>query len=287
MREIYKIDHKALESEFLEHIKGDSKRILFSGPFGTGKSTFLKEFFQKNEEFICLSVYPINYAVASNEDVFELIKFDLLIEIVGKYSKLIKFEKEDFTVLLSSQVFMMQRMKFLPIVSAIIGLSEKVGKPAIELLKALDSTISDFNKFKKDLEIDEKKLLHDYLEEAENKKGSSYEMDDISRLIFMLIATIKKSLNEVKSSQSVLVIDDLDRLDPEHIFRLFNVFSAHYDTVTEKNKFGFDKVVFVCDINNVRKIFHHRYGQDVDFSGYIDKFYSQNVFHFDNRLFFF
>ena len=77
---------------------------------------------------------------------------------------------------------------------------------------------------------------------------------------------------------TVLLIDDLDRLDPEHVFRLFNIFSAHYDDVTESNKFGFDKIIFVCDINNIQQMFNHRYGINVEFNGYIDKFYSSEIF---------
>jgi hypothetical protein len=39
----------------------------------------------------------------------------------------------------------------------------------------------------------------------------------------------------------------------------------------------------VCDINNLRNIFAAKYGSQTDFNGYIDKFYSYEVFHFDNR----
>jgi hypothetical protein len=83
--------------------------------------------------------------------------------------------------------------------------------------------------------------------------------------------------------QTVLIIDDLDRIDPEHVFRILNVFAAHFDLDENANKFGFDRVIVVCDIQNVRRMFRTRYGQDTDFSGYIDKFYSRRVFHFDNR----
>jgi hypothetical protein len=48
------------------------------------------------------------------------------------------------------------------------------------------------------------------------------------------------------------------------------------------NKFGFDRVILVCDIQNIRNIFKHRYEADVDFNGYIDKFYSTDIFHFQN-----
>ncbi|MCR6641289.1 MAG: hypothetical protein NVV82_20425 [Sporocytophaga sp.] len=59
-------------------------------------------------------------------------------------------------------------------------------------------------------------------------------------------------------------------------------FSAHYDSKNTSNKFGFDKVILVCDIDNIRNIFHAKYGANVDFSGYIDKFYSKEIFKFDN-----
>ncbi len=48
----------------------------------------------------------------------------------------------------------------------------------------------------------------------------------------------------------VRILDDLDRIDTEHIFRLLNVFVAQVDVVGKgenDNKFGFDKVIFVCD----------------------------------------
>ena len=66
------------------------------------------------------------------------------------------------------------------------------------------------------------------------------------------------------------------------MFRLLNVFAAHVDFDKEEdNKFGFEKVVFVLDIKNVHNIFQNRYGQNVNFSGYIDKFYSKTVFEFN------
>lgn len=283
-----RIDHTSIEETFTKHLALDTnKRILFSGPFGTGKSTFLKEYFDKKDsDYISLSLYPINYSISSNEDVFELIKFDLLLELITKFHNEINFEKEHFSLLLTSQVFILQGMKYEPIISSIINASEKVGKTAAGILTTIKSTVKDFSTFKKDVEVDEEKQIHKYLESFSKIKGSSNEMDDISKLISDFLGRIKAkkaSLNE--KVKTVLVIDDLDRLDPEHTFKLFNIFSAHYDHITETNKFGFDKVVFVCDIENIRKFFHHKYGMGVDFSGYINKFYSKEVFPFDNRRF--
>ncbi|MGO4820627.1 MULTISPECIES: P-loop NTPase fold protein [unclassified Flavobacterium] len=279
---IIKIETTEILNNFKQHLEFDgNKRILFSGPFGTGKSTFLKEFSEKeNEYFFYLKIFPVNYSVSANEDVFELIKFDLLLQLMGNFQDDIELEKEDFTLLLKSQIFIMERMKFMPLLYAILGFSEKIGTPIVKFIEALEKTVGDFKAFNDEIKIDEENDITAFLESIQNTKGSSHEMDAVSELIFDLIGRIK---TKYPKKESVLIIDDLDRLDPEHIFRLFNIFSAHYDEINDKNKFGFDKVIFVCDIENIRKIFHHKYGADVDFSGYIDKFYSIKPFDFDNR----
>lgn len=62
-----------------------------------------------------------------------------------------------------------------------------------------------------------------------------------------------------------------------------NIFSAHqFFCGTKEQKFGIDKTILVCDIDNLRKIYHGHHGQDVDFCGYIDKFYSKEVYNFNN-----
>ena len=70
--------------QFSQHLneKGNH-RILFSSPYGTGKTTFLKEFFkEKKEKYEVLHLYPVNYQVADNKDIFELLKFDILTELI-------------------------------------------------------------------------------------------------------------------------------------------------------------------------------------------------------------
>lgn len=64
---------------------------------------------------------------------------------------------------------------------------------------------------------------------------------------------------------------------------MFNVFSAQKNYTTKVDKFGFDKVIFVCDIHNIKKLYVHKYGEGVDFWGYISKFVSEKVFHFNNK----
>lgn len=275
------INHQTIEQDFLEHLNiENNNRILFTAPFGTGKSTFLKTFFgQHKEDFLTIKLFPVNYCVSANEDVFELIKYDLLLELTGNHKDEIALDKSDFSNLILSQMFLLEEIKLTPLLLAVIKQCGKIGKSAVEILEEVKN---QYKAFKEKIEIDEEKFIIDYAEKLEKQKGTPYEMDAISYLIKDLVERIK---TKNKDKRSVLIIDDLDRLDPEHIFRLFNIFSAHYDRIDNSNKFNFDIVIFVGDYTNIRKIFHHRYGQDVDFTGYSDKFFSLVPFYFDNRQF--
>lgn len=286
-----RIEHDSLFDDFTEHILlPQNNRILFTAPFGTGKTTFLKEFFDNNEDrYITIDLYPIQYSVSQNEDVFELIKFDILLQLIGKYEDKLNLQKEDFSLLLTSQVYIQEHLNIMPLVNTLLSMSEKVGKPAIKLLKALKNTITDIKEYQKELKIEEKSDIESILEMLEKRKGSAYEMDAVSNLICGLVKKVKdygdKSEEEKPKKETVLIIDDLDRLDPDHIFRLFNVFSSQFNVQNDGNKFEFDKIIFVCDIENIWKIYRHKYGSGVDFQGYIDKFFSLNAFNFDNKEF--
>jgi len=131
------------------------------------------------------------------------------------------------------------------------------------------------NELNEKLKPDDNKLI-EFIEEKSNDIGSYVEYNLISELISNSISRIKKK------KKIVLLIDDLDRLDPDHIFRLLNIFSSHHDYETKEHKFGFNKVILVCHLDNIKSIFHHKYGEKTDFQGYIDKFYSEEIFEFNN-----
>ena len=64
--------------DFTEHLNIEgNNRIVFSGRFGVGKSYFLQKFFERRNELV-VNISPVNYAVASNEDIFSLLKSVLL-----------------------------------------------------------------------------------------------------------------------------------------------------------------------------------------------------------------
>ncbi|HWZ21511.1 MAG TPA: hypothetical protein VNW06_02590 [Cytophagaceae bacterium] len=78
------IETTNLDSKFQDHLNHiNNNRIIFSGIFGSGKTTFLKDFFERHSnEFATIHLYPVNYSVADNKDIFELIKVDILIKIL-------------------------------------------------------------------------------------------------------------------------------------------------------------------------------------------------------------
>jgi hypothetical protein len=273
-----KLDNKEIFADFDNHISLEGNdRILFSAPFGTGKSTYLTEYFEHNYEgYFCFNIYPVNYSVSQNEDIFELIKFDLLLQLMGTYRNEIDLKNEDFSNILSFQVLFLKQLKITPILLALLEEGERIGKSAKILIEQIQKQYKEY----KDGFIDEEKFLTEYLENRENTNGSYIERDAYSSMITDLLQRVKT--NKV-GKKSVLIIDDLDRLDPEHIFRLFNIFSINFGKDEILNKFGFDKIVFVCDIENIKNIYKHKYGSSVDFVGYIDKFYSKRPFEFDNN----
>src|ERR1700743_3685978 len=93
-----------IEELFKAHLAIDNnKRILFSAPFGAGKSFFLNNFFDASGEKLAMTIHPVDYAVSSNEDIFELIKFDILTGLIDKYFEQLDLSDEDIPELLLTQ----------------------------------------------------------------------------------------------------------------------------------------------------------------------------------------
>lgn len=274
------IQNHTLLDHFKQHLDlPDNNDIIFSAPFGTGKTYFLRDDFTEKlkERYNVIHLYPVNYSVASNEDIFELIKYDLLFDLMLKFGEQIE-NLEDLQIDrgLAIQLYIQNNFKAFDFIQQIFKSTSKLGKNISDVIDILKLEKSKYETFVEELKSNEFDTIKNYLESFDSKRGS-LEFDTISVLI-------KEILNKVKDKkENVLIIDDLDRIDPEHIFRIFNVLSAHRDHITQKNKFGFDKVILVCDIENIKRIYEHRYGRSVDFHGYINKFYSKSIYEFDNR----
>lgn len=273
---------------FFEHMKINPRTIL-SSKFGDGKSYFLDKYRKTVfvcEHFVFLTIYPVNYQVASNEDIFNFIKRDILFQLMlnGMISNQVVVPNDIalwFYLQNNGKSLLSDLLSYL---SAIAVPNEY--KPLImgsmKTLKLFKDMKVKFEKFK--VNYDENALLDDFLCKVDST--TVYE-DDI------ITAIIKRSIENYKQrthKEIVLVVEDLDRIDPAHLFRILNVFSAHIDYCYKSfvkpdcslvgNKFNFDNIVLVCDYSNVRKIFKHFYGRETDFSGYIGKFLSSIPFNY-------
>jgi Ni2+-binding GTPase involved in maturation of urease and hydrogenase len=270
----FEISIEEPRKDFEKHLSLDgNNRILFSAPFGTGKTYFLKEFFKDTEKYEVVHLYPVNYSVASNEDIFELIKHDVLFELLQKD---VDIDNTEFSDLFIAQNFLYENP--IDIIKPFIENTSELGKSIVPIFDALKNLVKKAEVFKAEMNGNDATKAFDFLQKFSKKKGSILEKEDFYT---QLIRNLVLQLND-KHKETVLIIDDLDRIDPEHIFRLLNVFAAHFDHNDSENKFAFSKIIFVTDVVNLKSIFATKYGENTDFSGYLNKFFSLNIFVFDN-----
>ena len=276
----FKIDELENFKDFLS--KEGNQDIIFSAPFGTGKTHFLKNVFAVDTEVLTnyniIHLFPVNYTVASNDDIFELIKYDILFELKKNCPYSIGGESgNDFGKLLVIQSFLENEFKPLNFLKNLLKKSGLVNKAPFEIYDLFKEEYDRYKEYEKEIETNsEEKTILEFINDIE-RTIKLKQIDAISNLICEANERIKKQENK----SNILIIDDLDRIDPEHIFRIINIFSAHRDYETNMHKFDFDKVILVCDIENIRKIYEHKYGVGVDFTGYISKFISKEIFSYN------
>ncbi len=254
--------------EFL-NLEGN-KRIFFSGRFGSGKTSFLREFFRKDglygKSYNAYFLFPIRYQILNNYDVLDFMRYDLLTEIYknhwGVFEKA-EVEKADgkFKVFLKS-INRPER------IVEIVTILSKLGRST----EVISNLVEKLREFKEDTDNSENKAL----------------VDLGSRVDSIINADLDLSLEEILAAaksdkKDVLVVDDLDRLDPNHIFRILNILSAHIDPRSDANLFNFDHIVVVGHKENIKHVFKHRYGPEADFDGYFDKFFTIKPYGFDIR----
>lgn len=265
-----------------------NKRIFFSGKFGIGKTFFLKEFFKAHEKKIDVyHLFPVRYQISSNENMVELLKYDILVELIKQHpnafknseSKGLKESVKLFVAFYKDRYLTSRFLKSaIDVGEGLSSLSpdlffQVLGKLGRPLNDSID-LVKEFQDFKKEYSLGEKEVIEKYLQEvsAETDLGA---IDYISHLLCEKIEMLKED------KSSLLVLDDFDRIDPEHIFRILNILSAHMEG-DEENKFKFDHVIIVGDIDNLRSIFHHKYGEKTEFWGYFDKFFTVRPYIFNN-----
>ena len=276
------VENDLLENEFERHLElSGNNRIIVSGKFGAGKSTFLNNFFS-NRNYNVFKISPVKYSVGSNEDIFEYIKFELISQICLNHIS----QSDKNGIPESLYVWSYFNNNFSPILNKFIDIVVSL-KPetqiAIDSVKNIANIHGNYKKYKNELkskDVQDFEYYFEYLKSGLNKVGSIFEDDLITQSIRTFILTLRES------KKNILLIDDFDRIDPEHIFRILNVLSAHQDYLGQEheNKFGFDSIIIVCDIDTIKSIYDHKYGSNANFEGYISKFCSSKYFRFSNLL---
>ena len=241
-------------SEFEKHLNLNRQTIL-SAKFGDGKTYFLKQYIEQHKEdtfFIVL--HPVNYVVSSNEDIFEYIKRDILCSLVHRS----EFQETNWDEALK------ELFRYDTILETVDTIATNI--PCGNLLTL------PFHLFKK---VDDKFAVDKYFDRFKNTKGGLFEFDQFT-------FAIQQTLNEIKMNglRTILIIEDLDRIDPEHLFRILNVLGAHVDEDKTTNKFGFDNIIAVLDYETTEHIFHHFYGAQANYKGYMSKFMSSYPFRY-------
>lgn len=250
-------------NDFRQVFESES-RIIFSAKFGDGKSYFLNEFMksynEKKNDYYFITLHPVNYVVEENRDVIEYIKRDILFQLI-KDNRNYDF-KEGYDKIFDAVCNGESLLKLADFAASIIPV--KGLKEGYKALKGLVSTIDEKRKVQDVLHV-----VDDYLNGFYGKSGSISECDAFTYLI-------QKSLERMMA-KSVLIIEDLDRIDPAHLFRIMNVLSSqvdnpYYSEIPHGNKFGFDKIILVMDYEIAKHLFHHFYGKEANYEGYMNKF---------------
>lgn len=257
------MQHIPLDNEiarFRNHLD-IAPRVILSAKFGDGKTTFLEEL-KKHEimmDYEIITLHPVNYSVASNDDVFEYIKRDILLQLAND-NHLDNFDLDaaintiyNWQTLYEALSFLLQ---FVPHGDIIV--------------KLIDKAKSIRDKYKK-----EEKTWEVYDDTFKTQRGGLYEEDGYTQLIRHAIKNIHGS-----GQKTCLIIEDLDRIDPGHLFRILNVIGAHVDEEDEHNKFGFTNIIAVMDYDVTKHIFHHFYGDAANYDGYMSKFMSKYVYNY-------
>lgn len=249
---------------FNDHL-ANNKRVVLSAKYGDGKTTFLDTFKKTYQGcYTFVEIHPLNYSIAPNNDIFEYLKRDILLQLCDEKEAL------DFNIdldTLGKQFFNWESL------ADVIKFILSTHPAGVFASKAIDRLL----KVKDEYE-EKKKTLPNYLDMFSQQRGGIYERDAYTILIEDTITRINQRRNS--NHQTVLIIEDLDRMDPAHIFRILNVFGAHICDSKDTNKFFFSNIIFVMDYEVTEYIFHHFYGDGANYTGYMSKFVSKYPFRF-------
>ena len=173
-------------TEFKNHLE-HADRMILSAKFGDGKSFFLQQIREDKDKFSdyeFITIYPVNYIISSNEDIFEYIKRDILIQL----TKLDLLNEIDLTKLITS-IFSFENFKevILFLISCVPG--------GMIYKKLLDKALDISKKYN-----DDKATYKKYFKTFKVQKGGLYEDDAYTQMIKAALNILKNGfINEKKN----------------------------------------------------------------------------------------
>lgn len=285
---------------FSEQLKSSNNVLLVSGRFGSGKTTFLEVFFQRQEnrrKYHVIHISPANYMISNNEEIFSFLRKDLIVGLITAIDKLEngKGIKDIIKRLTEDYKKLGKKILALPFIAAIAKFG---GKATLDKINEINDLI--FNTEEQATAENALKYLDSV---SSNWIFPSLEDEIIRSAVNILQQENSDPLQEEKDSDNnncekevILIIDDIDRLLPDDAFRLINIVTAlndsfHFNSAVVqtngegwKDRFGFNKTILVGDLDNLKHSFQHLYGENSDFHGYIGKIDKGNRFFFKKEL---
>ena len=273
--------------------------MLFSGKFGSGKSYFLNHYFQQaaNAAKYCV-VYtqPSGYYHAADEDVLGYLKYDILFELlrqsdleelvgedVGTFSTLLHMLQEDgvapVTVLGAAVVLLLFAGPGAAIgplqLAKLTGLASSGAAMYSKGLQWLEET-------KRRLNEDDSTRLEEHLKLLSERRNSLFEESAINDLIHKLLQQ-----QSDRDKQTVLIVDDLDRMLPDDCLSFLNLLSVHTIPSNDvhlsrrKNLYGFDRIIICGHLANLEAAIEHKFGPRYDSAGYMAKIFAERILDYD------
>lgn len=258
--------------EDFKHKLESEPRVVLSAGFGDGKTFFLKRFQEKyTEEYHFFTIYPAQYVIGTNEAIFEYIKRDILFQIVDKGIVTEEFDLAGMLKEMAEYVDVSELTSFF------------VSKPIAALLGTVVKQVKGIMNLVNRHRISGPFYIDSFL----SAKGGLYENDAYTCMIRKCFEKMK----EHDGRQIVLIIEDLDRIDPSHIFSILNIFGSHFDrhfvvnSHEQENKFGVDRLITVMDYDKLEVLYNHQYGEEGEsnFNGYISKYICSKPFRYSIR----
>lgn len=255
------------ELEEFRRVFEANERMIFSAPFGSGKSYFMERFAEScSRDYYFFTLYPVNYVISPTDSIMEYIKRDVVFQLVEKGLVFERFDVKAMLTDMAKDLDMTELLSFLALIPSAQPFVKGFLKTGTKPLKIIADNYQSSSKYISSF----------------SSSGTPYDNDAITCFIKKSFENLKK----LDKRKVVLVIEDMDRIDPGHLFTILNIFGAHVDRhyvnpeTVEPNKFGFDKMVIIMDYNSVSGMFKHRYGESANFAGYMGKFVTTSPYHY-------